>query len=186
MGLQKGHVVDLGASYSEFGSNAKGLIEHRGWSHELYDGAPRPDESDVIKMWIDIDFRPQKQCDFLSIDLDGNDYWVLEKLLANGIAPALVLAEINPIWPRHEKRAIKYNKNHVWSNDTYYGMSLGALEALGHKHGYTLIYVHAGINAFLCRNDMLAKHPELLQPIKFAIKFDHKAHAEGREWTCIE
>ncbi len=78
-----------------------------------------------------------------------------------------------------------YNEAHVWNNDTYYGMSLAACEQLGKQYGYTLMHLHAGINAFLLRNDHAKARPELIRPIEYRQKFDHKPHPAGKPWTTL-
>jgi len=178
-------VLDLGASYSKVGSNSKALMA-LGWAFELYDGCPEPHETDVIQKWIDLDFVPEKQCDVLSIDLDGNDYWILQALLESGQRPALIVAEINPIWPRNVKAVMPYKQDHVWDNTTYYGMSLGACEDLGRRFGYTLCHLHAGINAFMIKNSFIEKDPRLVKRISYTVKHDHIRHDPSKVWTFLE
>lgn len=181
MGIDVGHLVDLGAGDGVTMSNTRALLE-RGWSGYLLDGDPRG-AKDVQKAWITKDtFVPL--CDFLNIDLDGNDYHILSGILDKQ-NPALIVAEINPIFRRHDAVVMPYNEGHVWDGSTYYGMSLAACELLGRKHGYTLAYLHAGINAFLLRDDMAAKHPELLRPIDYRQKFDHRPHNTALPWITL-
>lgn len=182
IGIERGHLVDLGAGDGYTMSNTRALLD-MGWTGDLYDGDPKG-AKDVRKTWITLDsvrvFPPNS--DFLNIDLDGNDYWILNEILGSGMNPSLIVAEINPIFQREEWAVMPYNESRVWAGDTYYGMSLAACEALGKEFGYTLAYLHAGINAFLLRNDHAEAHPELIRPIEYRVKVDHRPHPIGNQW----
>lgn len=193
MGIKKGHLVDLGAGDGYTMSNTRALLQ-AGWTGSLWDGDPK-DAKDVRRQWIDVGtvpymILPKQDVDFLNIDLDGNDYWILQKALSvlHGIGeppPALIVCEINPIFERNEAKVMPYNEAHTWKGDTYYGMSLAACEKLAKEFGYTLAYLHAGINAFLVRNDMIDKHLELIRPIEYRQKFDHKPHDPKLPWLTL-
>lgn len=93
----------------------------------------------------------------LSIDVDGNDYWFLEALIA--LAPTVIAVECNaslvghgvtvpydPAFDRHAK--------HSWG--WYHGASLAALHTLAARHGYGLAAVaKGGGNAFFTREGNL-------------------------------
>ena len=173
IGLTHGHILDLGASYAKNGSNSKGLMEALSFTADLYDADP-DGATDVIQTWIDIDFKPKEShYDMISIDLDGNDYHILKAVLSQGLAPSLIVAEINPIFRREVCAVMPYKADHCWDGTTYYGMSLGACEKLGRAFGYTLVNLNAGINAFLARDDLAATYPQLVRPIDYRIKYDH-------------
>lgn len=95
------------------------------------------------------------EIDLLSIDIDGNDYWVWEAI--NVINPRVVIIEYNASLGPDRCVAIPYNPKFVWGqkNHTYFhGASLRALYELGKKKGYTLICCDSnGVNAFFIRND---------------------------------
>jgi hypothetical protein len=78
-----------------------------------------------------------------------------------------------------------YNGSHQWAGDTYYGMSLAAAEHLAKEYGYTLCHLHAGINAFLLRDDHAKAHPELVRPINYVQKKDHRAHDSSLPWITL-
>lgn len=187
IGLKTGHLVDLGAGDGYTMSNTRALLE-RGWTGDLYDGDPRG-AKDVVKQWITkecvkaiLDCR----CKFLNIDLDGNDYWILDAML-NGTAcvPDLIVCEINPIFQRDEAKVMPYNGSHVWDGTTYYGMSLAAAEKLLAKYHYTLAYLHAGINAFFLFHGAAKEHPELIRPIEYKPKVDHRPDPKNRPWITV-
>ena len=76
--------------------------------------------------------------DLLSIDLDGNDYWVWKALLS--YEPRVVIIEYNANLPPHERKTIPYDPAFRWDGITsYYGASLSALQILGSEKGYCLV-----------------------------------------------
>jgi len=187
IGLKTGHLVDLGAGDGYTMSNTRALLE-RGWTGDLYDGDPKG-AKDVVKQWItkeSVRALLDCRCKLLNIDLDGNDYWILEAMLNDtACVPDLIVCEINPIFQRDEAKVMPYNGSHVWDGTTYYGMSLAAAEQLGKQYGYTLVYLHAGINAFLLRNDHQFAHPALLRPIEYRVKIDHRPDPKNRPWITL-
>lgn len=191
IGITKGHLVDVGAGDGYYLSNSRNLLEN-GWTGDLYDGDPKG-AKDVEKVWIDLGFcfrLSGDQLDFLSIDLDGNDYHILRMLLENGTEhalwrPSLIVCEINPIFQRDEAKVMPYNEAHVWNNDTYYGASLAAFEKLGAEFGYTPMYLHHSLNLFLLRNDHAAAHPELIRHIEYTQKWNHRRHDPALPWITL-
>lgn len=194
LGIEKGHLVDLGAGDGYTMSNTRALLD-MGWTGDLYDGDPKG-AKDVKKIWLTQDsitsvvFYGLQQRDlgdfeYLNIDIDGNDYHILHRLLWKGWMPLLITAEINPIFKRDEAVVMSYNEAHIWGNDTYYGMSLAACERLAKEFGYTLIHLHQGINAFLLRNDHAQARPELIRPIEYRQKFDHRPHPKHKQWIRL-
>lgn len=96
-----------------------------------------------------------KEFDLLSIDIDGNDYWIWEALSA--YKPRVTVIEYNATRPPPERWVIVYNPEHRWSDDGYMGASLASLEALGKRLGYALLGTdEKGINAFFIRGDLVA------------------------------
>jgi hypothetical protein len=90
--------------------------------------------------------------DFLSIDLDGNDYWIWQAITR--YSPRVVCVEYNATFPPDISWVMTYNANHVWGQTSYFGASLKALENLGHEKGYELIGCDfTGCNAFFLRKD---------------------------------
>lgn len=95
----------------------------------------------------------------LSIDLDGNDYWIW-----NGITrvdPMVVIVEYNARFGPHRAVTIPYDpafsRNTAHYSCVYYGASLAALALLGKRKGYALVGCNsAGNNAFFVKRDRLS------------------------------
>lgn len=101
----------------------------------------------------------------LSVDIDGNDYWVWEEI--NVISPAIVVIEYNARFGRDRAVTIPYDEQFVRSkahfSNIYYGASLKALYLLAKKKGYAFVGCNsAGNNAFFVRKDLKSDElPEL-------------------------
>lgn len=95
----------------------------------------------------------------LSIDVDGQDYWIWEAIPTK-FRPAVVVIECNSSYPLGdsivEERGLAWSPNHSDS----YGASITALQVLGKRRGYELVHVEfAGVNAFFVRSDILRNRP---------------------------
>lgn len=107
--------------------------------------------------------------DLMSIDIDGNDYWIWEAL--NICSPRLMIMEYNCKFGRERSVTIPYEYNfsrrEAKMTQTgikvkgYHGASLAALDKLASKKGYRLVGCDvAGVNAFFLRNDVKPSIPK--------------------------
>ncbi len=92
----------------------------------------------------------------LSIDIDGNDYWVWDAI--NVVNPRIVICEYNSIFGSKDAVTIPYdpsfNRTEAHFSNLYFGASLPALCHLANKKGYIFIGCNnAGNNAFFIRKD---------------------------------
>ncbi len=94
------------------------------------------------------------EIDLLSIDIDGNDYWVWKAITA--ISPRVVVIEYNASLGAEKSVTIPYNAGFMPDETGLYrGASLQALTKLAHEKGYVLIGCEAnGVNAFFVRRDI--------------------------------
>lgn len=87
-----------------------------------------------------------QEFDLLSIDIDGNDYWVWQAITHRA---RVVVIEYNASVPPLERKSIAYDPSFQWNGTDYFGASLRALAELGKRKGYTLVYCESrGVNAF--------------------------------------
>lgn len=97
------------------------------------------------------------EIDLLSIDVDGNDYYLWEALIA--VQPRVVVIEYNATFRPPLRRVQRYDPHAIWSGGNAFGASLSALEYLGKRLSYQLVATGLlGINAFFVRNDLCANH----------------------------
>ncbi|MDX1934707.1 MAG: hypothetical protein SFU56_19090 [Capsulimonadales bacterium] len=103
----------------------------------------------------------------LSIDIDGNDYWVWEAISV--VRPALVVVEYNYRFGPSATVAVPYRadftRTSAHPSTIYFGASLAALCALGTKKGYDFVGCgRNGVNAFFIRTDLRPPTLPRLQP----------------------
>lgn len=98
-----------------------------------------------------------KNFDLLSIDIDGNDYWVWKELKI--FYPRVVVIEYNASIPPNESKVVPYNPRFKWDGTNYFGASLLALTKLSQKKGYQLIGCDStGTNAFFVKRELTKKN----------------------------
>lgn len=97
------------------------------------------------------------EIDLLSIDIDGNDYWIWKAI--NAINPRVVVIEYNASLGSEKSITVKYDPNFDrfnYSTPLYHGASLLALTKLANLKGYILVGCDStGINAFFVRKDLV-------------------------------
>jgi hypothetical protein len=98
----------------------------------------------------------------LSVDIDGNDYWVWEAISC--ISPRIVIVEYNSLYGPDAKVAVPYEpaffRSAAHYSGVYYGCSVAALVHLAEKKGYQFVGTNAAANnAFFVRRDVGSKFP---------------------------
>ena len=92
----------------------------------------------------------------LSVDIDGNDYWVFENI--DCVNPQILIMEYNSMFGDTHKISVPYDENFVRSqkhySNLYYGASIAALCDIANKKGYDLVGSNSfGNNLFFIRHD---------------------------------
>ena len=101
----------------------------------------------------------------LSVDIDGNDYWVWEVISAN---PWIVIVEYNAVLGDLKPLSIPYDAGFsrmtAHHSGLYWGASALAFEQLGARRGYSLVGSNrAGNNLFFVRDDLFAAIAPLIE-----------------------
>jgi hypothetical protein len=146
----RGLIADIGSSHLER-LRSSDLM----WRHDLTAIQMPVRRDNVNSLFVDNGF--DGEIGILSIDIDGNDYWIWDAIEATN--PGLVICEYNAIFgdvhaisvpaDDHFDRTEKH-----WSNQ-YWGASIEAMCHLGATKGYTFLGTNnEGCNAFLVRNDL--------------------------------
>ena len=153
--------------FVEFGTGADGrerntrLLQSQGWTGLLMDACADPAHPEVSKESITAEninelFRKYSvpdEFDMLSIDIDGNDYWVWQAI-DRRYRPRLLVMEYNAAIPPDQSRTIRYDAGFRWRGTDYFGASLLALADLSASRGYVLVHCErSGVNAFFLRDD---------------------------------
>ncbi|MGH6925950.1 MAG: hypothetical protein ACRED5_19665 [Propylenella sp.] len=164
IGEQSGWCVEFGPWDGKFCSNTHDLVANRGWSGVLIEGSPekfaelrRTYAGNPSAVCVNGVVQPgpgkgsldehlarttiPREFDLLSIDIDGNDYFVWESLTA--YRPRLVVIEFNPGIPNDivfvQDRGVAISQ----------GCSLRALIELGKEKGYELAVATATNGIFV-------------------------------------
>jgi hypothetical protein len=220
IGVTNKKLVDIGASTVEI-SNASNFIVNHGWQGLLLEGNPDTvassqayftNNSDtsvypptVVQTWISAEninstletHGYSGSIDFLSIDIDGIDYWVWKALEV--VQPRLVVVEYQAVWGSEKSVTVPNNPEFrgEFTDDgkfgIYCGASLAAFVKLGKQKGYRLIGCHRyGFNAFFLRDDVAADiFPEVSAESCFSHPFPNWAHEHllkeivDREWEEV-
>jgi hypothetical protein len=95
----------------------------------------------------------QGELDFLSIDIDGNDIYLIEAMQSS---PKVICVEYNAKFPPPISKIPVYNPENKWAVSDYMGASLTAIDGIAQTKGYTLVGTNiTGSNAFFVRNDLV-------------------------------
>ena len=169
--------VEIGAGTN--GGNSGFLASECGWSGMMLEASSR--RTDRLKMrfgpmgvacltdWAACeninDLIRENGCegeiDLLSIDIDGNDYWIWEAITA--CSPRLVIIEYNSLFGPDRAVVVPYDPEFdrhrfveaAEGGHYYFGASLQALSRLAEKKDYRLVVTEPrGVNAFFLRNDV--------------------------------
>jgi len=96
----------------------------------------------------------------LSIDIDGVDYFVLERI--ERYRPRILVLEYNAVLGPDRPITVPYEADFYRTakhySNMYYGASLSALTHLANRKGYELVGTNsAGVNAFFVRRDLVCE-----------------------------
>lgn len=187
--VEQAEIPFAAQTFIEFGvedyrqSNTRFLLQNRNWRGFIMDGGPAVVSSvkgDNLAWRYDLTARSafitreninelissagfSGEIGLLSIDVDGNDYWIWEAL--NTVRPIICTCEYNAIlgdvlpicapYDEHFSRAKAHPSN------LYFGASIEALRSLAAKKGYRFVGTNlAGNDAFFVREDYAARFVE--------------------------
>jgi hypothetical protein len=136
--------VDIGAGeYDGTMSNTR-LLEENGWRRIAFD-AEAKEGSGVVKAMVTpfnaasllIDQNVPYGFDFLSLDIDSCDYWVLKDIL-KAFNVRVICAEFNGCLDPNVALVQEYQEGYTWDKTDNYGFSWKAGVALLEQYGYTV------------------------------------------------
>ncbi len=171
IGIRHRHFVEFGAWDGLHLSNTANLRLNHDWIGLLMEGSDRADGVVVKRERVDAeniesllaDHDVPEDFDLLSIDIDGNDYWVWKAIAS--YSPRVVIVEYNIFFLRETAKTIAYDVDYEWDKDhfgLYHGASLAAFEKLARSKGYALVHTEADSpNAIFVRRDLLGAELKL-------------------------
>lgn len=122
--------------------------------------------------------------DVLSLDIDGNDYYVAQALFEAGLKPKILVLEYNSVFGPERSATIEYHErfdfNVAHPTQLYYGVSIVGWRTCLSKWGYRFVTVERnGVNAFFV--DPAYFEEEFLDQIKgLAFAENHYQFAKYR------
>lgn len=166
-------------------SNTRFLLINNNWSGLVMDGSRsninKIKQSDlywkydllakeifITKENIDAEIRKyiiksgfENEIGLLSIDIDGNDYFIWEAI--SSIDPVIVICEYNWIFGNKLRLTVPYDEGFVRAkkhySNLYFGASIQALNLLAEKKGYKYIgCTSAGNDALFVKRDYAEKY----------------------------
>ena len=99
------------------------------------------------------EFEVPQDLDFLCVDIDGMDYWLLEEILTK-YSPRVVMVETNVRFSKEDSKVLKYDPDWVWDGRKWYGGSPYAFKKMLNTNDYTPIWIHLD-DMIAVRNDCL-------------------------------
>lgn len=174
------------------------LQRRRGWSGLMMDCTDKPP---IAKLKIQNEFitaenieslfqkyKVPKKFDLLSIDIDGNDFWIWKAI--KNYKPRVVVIEYNANFPPTEALTIPYDPKFRWQGSSHYGATLGALKKLGEEKGYTLVACDdSGTNSFFVEDYLVLGHfaPKSIEQIYRTPKYkDGKGYQPDPERKMMQ
>lgn len=124
------------------------------WRHDLTAKCAFIDCGNINHLMTESGF--QGDIGLLSIDIDGNDYWVWKAI--DAVSPVIVVCEYNAVLGNLHELTVPYradfDRSRAHYSNQYFGASIRALVGLARSKGYTFVgTTSTGCNAFFVRND---------------------------------
>ena len=180
------HILNIeNKNFIEFGvgnyyeSNTHFLLVNNNWSGFVIDGSQKCmdivrnspffwrydlslktafiDKENINDLLIESNF---EKIGLLHIDLDGNDYWILDSINMDKYSPDILILEYNSNFGSERSITVPYDplfsciKAHY--SGQYFGASISALNSLAMKKGYYYIGSNsAGNNSYFLQNKFM-------------------------------
>jgi hypothetical protein len=161
IGLTNQYLVDLGAgAYGGSTMSNTRKLKQAGWKGFGVD-VKNKGEDWIIERFIKPDNvvsilaeqNTPKEFDFLNLDIDSCDFWVLKQLLAE-YAPRCICTEFNGTLRPEVSIVLKYEEGYTWDETNKYGYSFAAGKKLLEEHGYRIIYNMHNQNIFALKKEL--------------------------------
>ena len=121
------------------------------------------------------------ELDFMSIDIDSTDYWLLDALHA--CSPRVLIVEYNALFGPSRAVTLPAAGLPEHMPKGYFGASLSALEKKAREKGYRLVHCDTvGVNAFFLRNDVAPQIAGVAPSVAFRPLLE-RTDLEGAERT---
>ncbi len=180
--------VEFGAADGYRCSNTRFFIRDEKWNYIHLDSCPKNKNiyeefitAENINMIFEKYHIPIK-FDLLSIDVDGNDYWLFKSL--KNFEPRVVVIEFNPCHAKNLSLTIKYDENFVFNKTRYFGASFAALEKLGKEKGYKLVDA-TGLNMIFVLDEICDEYDLSKYEGGYISRSGWRVDLAGRTWVKV-
>jgi hypothetical protein len=116
-----------------------------------------------------------KDFDFLNLDIDSYEYFVLDEMFKE-FRPKLICLEINEKIPPPIKFTVLYDETHWWKGDHFFGLSISKAYELCIKYNYSIVELEYN-NLFLIPNEININNslsPEIAYENGYKNRIDRK------------
>ncbi len=180
--IERAEIPSSSQSFVEFGvgtyreANTRFLLQNRNWRGLIMDSSEAvvaAVREDNLAWAYDLTVRPAfitreninelissagfgGDIGLLSIDIDGNDYWIWEAIIA--VRPIICICEYNAVfgdlYPVCAPYDGSFDRTKAHHSNLYFGASISALCMLAARKGYRFVGTNsAGNNVFFVRED---------------------------------
>jgi hypothetical protein len=205
--------IEIGAN-DGINSNCSNLAIHFGWSGLFFEGEarmiargrkfyskiptpfhPKPTFVQAVVRRENVDQLIAENglggdIELLSIDIDGNDYWVWDAITV--VRPKVVVIESQTAFSTRNI-VVPYDPDYSppGRHAVYHGASVTALNRLGERKGYRLAAANdLGINLIFLRGDLLADELRAIDPAATLwhpqTQAESKEFEEVKDWEYVE
>ena len=199
LGMKNKQFIEIGSD-DGVNSNSANLYFHFGWHGLFIDGNPRSikrGEKFFSKYPHPWNYKPKFACELvkrenvnqiiekagftgeiglLSIDIDGNDYWVWDAI--HTVNPQVVIIETHNEFGLNDI-VVPYDPNYFYpgKHPVYHGASPVAMNKLAKRKGYRLVGANElGFNFIFVRNGLL---DDLIPEVSVESVLQHSSCMEG-------
>ena len=143
------------------------------WKYDLQAFVAFIDINNINELLIKSGF--ERDLGILSIDIDGNDYHILNKI--DCFDPRIIICEFNPLFGNDRKITVPYDpkfyRTRKHYSNLYWGASINALRSLLTKQDYTLVGTGMqGGNAYFIKNSLMTDRLRILAKNPFCFNFN--------------
>ena len=145
-------------------SNVGRLVNEDGWTALLMDGGYENPEINLHKEFITSGnivelfdkYSVPLEPDYVSVDIDSCDLWVMKKIMQSKYKPRVVSCEYNPVFFLTDSVTIPDDPTFRWNEkDCVVGASLAAINKASRESGYKLVACVWPCDAFMIREDLI-------------------------------
>ena len=124
------------------------------------------------------------EIDLLSLDIDGNDYWVWKAI--DSINPRVVVCETHNAIGPYDALTIPYDPDFNITTPDFHSASLAAMTKLAKDKGYRLVGTHRyGFNAFFVLNGIAEELLPAVEPIQ-CLTDPYTLEARATRWPKVK